>query len=454
MPRNLHTLSRFCDGVARRDFLRVGSAGLFGAGWNLASLAQSAEHAAERRAAGLQDDSDDVSLIVVFLRGGPSTIDMFDMKPNAPSEYRGEFSPISTNVPGIQITEHMPRTALQQDKFSLIRSFTHHNSSHGLADHYMLTGYHPSPAFNAKLRPNNERPSHGSIIAQKRGPRGSIPPYICLPEMHKSAGSAYLGPSAAPFVIQADPNAPNFSVPDLLPPFAISPSRLDDRAQLRDQLGRFEHAMEQIHNESAQAVSVFREKALSLMASSEAKRAFNIEAESSKMRDEYGRTTLGQSCLMARRLVEAGVRCVTIQHVDWDTHQENFRMLKEELLPALDAAMATLFRDLSERGMLEKTMVVVTGEFGRTPLIDNNAGRGHWGPAFTVAIGGGGIQGGRVIGKTDAHASKPIEDPYGPEDLAATIHNQLGINPNDEFHSAEGRPFKIVNEGRIIRKLL
>lgn len=445
--------SRFCDGIARRDFLSVGSAALFGAGWTLPHLLE-AQAQAGTPSSHNGSARDDVSMIIVFLRGGASTIDMFDMKPNAPSEIRGEFSPISTNVPGIQVTEHLPLTSQQQDKFSLIRSFTHRNSSHGLADHYMLTGYHPTPAFNAKLRPNNERPSHGSIISRVKGPRGSVPPYVCLPEMHKSAGSSYLGPGAAPFVIQADPNAPNFSVPDLVPPLTIDPTRLASRSELRKQLARFEQQAEQTFNRKAEAVSVFREKAVSLMASKEAKRAFNIEAESPSLRDAYGRTTLGQSCLMARRLVEAGVRCVTIQHVDWDTHQENFRLLKDELLPALDSAMAMLFQDLSDRGMLEKTLVVVTGEFGRTPEIGGRAGRGHWGPAFTVAIGGGGVQGGRVIGSTDAHAAKPAEDPYGPEDLAATVHHLLGINPNDEFHSAEGRPFKIVNDGKIIRQLL
>ncbi len=454
MPLVSQPDSRFCDGIVRRDLLSVGAAALFGAAWTAPDLLQAAEQAAARRAEGTGGDRDDISLIIVFLRGGPSTIDMFDMKPNAPDGIRGEFSPVSTTVPGIQITEHLPRTAQQQDKFSLIRSFTHTNSSHGHADHYMLTGYHPTPAFNSKLRPNNERPSHGSIISKLKGPRGSVPPYVCLPEMHKSAGSAYLGPAAAPFVIQADPNAPDFSVPDLLPPLTLSASRLEARAELRERLGRFERAAEEAHNRKARSFSVFREKAVSLMASAEARHAFNIEAEPAPLRDEYGRTTLGQSCLMARRLVEAGVRCVTIQHVDWDTHQENFRLLKDSLLPALDAAMAALFRDLADRGMLDSTMVVVTGEFGRTPKIEANAGRGHWGPGFTVALGGGGIQGGRVVGKTDEHASAPVEDPHGPEDLAATVHHLLGINPDDEFHSPDGRPFKIVNDGQVIRKLL
>ena len=201
-------------------------------------------------------------------------------------------------------------------------------------------------------------------------------------------------------------------------------------------------------------MSVFRQKAFDLMTSPDAKRAFAIDAEPAKLRDEYGRHTLGQCCVMARRLVEAGVRCVTITHSDWDTHGDNFNMLENDLLPQLDTAVATLFRDLDDRGMLETTLVIVTGEFGRTPRINSAAGRDHWSSAFTVAMGGGGIQGGRIIGATDARAEKPIRDPYGPEDMAATLYHLFGINPNEEFHSADGRPFKIVNDGQVVRKML
>lgn len=430
----------YCDGLQRRDFLRLGAASLFGMGIGLPQLAAA--------------ETSDTSLIFVFLHGGLSTIDTFDLKPDAPAEFRGEFQPIATKVPGIQIGEHMPRTAGQMDKFSLIRSFRHHNSDHGPADHFIHTGYFPQAGFNPNLKPNNQQPAHGAVIARKLGPRGTVPPYVCLPKMHPSAGPAYLGVAAAPFVIDADPNAPNFAVPDLLPPPVLAADRLDARRQLLGQLDRYQETEEARANREAQAVEVFRRKAFELMTSPAAKKAFDIHAEPDKLRDEYGRNSLGQSCLMARRLVEAGVRCVSIDHSNWDTHDDNFATLKRELLPALDAAMSTLFRDLAERGQLGKTLVVVTGEFGRTPRVNKNAGRDHWGPGFTVMLGGGGIQGGRVIGRSDARAEKPAIEPHGPEDLAATMYHLLGINPEDEFHTPEGRPVKIVNNGKVIDKLL
>jgi uncharacterized protein (DUF1501 family) len=439
----------FCDGIPRRDFLRLGAAGLFGMGLALPDLLERQARAAERG-----QSTRDVSLIFLFLRGGLSTIDTWDLKPDAPVEFRGDFKPIATNVPGIQISEHMVRTAQHMDKFALIRSFRHSNSDHGPADHYMFTGYHPLAGFNPNLTPNNQRPAHGSIIARKLGPRGPVPPYVCLPKMHPSAGPAYLGAAAAPFVIEADPNAPNFAVPDIVPPVALAGNRVEARKQLLAQIDRFQNAAEARANRDAQAVSVFQQKAFDLMTSPAAKKAFDIHAEPDKLRDEYGRTSLGQGCLMARRLVEAGVRCVTIDHSNWDTHSDNFRTLKRNLLPALDGALATLFRDLQDRGLLHTTLVVVTGEFGRTPRINKDAGRDHWGPGFTVALGGGGIKGGRVVGKSDARAEKPAADPHGPEDLAATMYYLLGIDPKEEFYTPEGRPVPIVNQGRIVHDLL
>jgi uncharacterized protein (DUF1501 family) len=436
----------YCDGLERRDFLRLGVAGLFGAGLTLPTLL-AAEAAAGKKARR-------VSLIYLFLHGGLSTIDTWDLKPDAPAEFRGDFKPIATNVNGIQIGEHMTRTAKQMDRFSLVRSFRHPDSNHGPADHYMFTGYAPLAGFNPNLTPNNQMPAFGSVIARKLGPRGSVPPYVCLPKMHPSCGPAYLGASAAPFVIDGDPNAPSFSVPDLLPPPALAADRLDSRKELLSRLDRFQKAGEARANPSAQSISVFRQKAFELMTSAEAKKAFDIAAEPDKLRDEYGRNTMGQSCLMARRLVEGGVRCVTIDHSNWDTHSDNFRTLKRDLFPVLDAALSTLYRDLAERGLLESTLVLVTGEFGRTPRINKDAGRDHWGPAFTVALGGGGIKGGRVVGKTNERAERPAENPYGPEDLAATMFKLMGIDPNDEFITPEGRPVKIANNGRAIEELL
>lgn len=434
----------YCDGLPRRDFLRVGAASLFGLGLNTAHLLQAAAPPRSR----------EVSVIYLYLKGGLSTIDTLDLKPSAPAEFRGEFNPIKTNVPGIEICEHLPRLARVMDKAALLRSFRHHNSDHGPADHYMLTGYFPQPGFNPGLSPNNQKPSHGSVIARKLGPRGSVPPYITLPKMHPSCGSAYLGAGAAPFVIEGDPNAPDFSVPDVVPPATLPADRLGDRKSLLSALDRFHRSAEARVNPSAGSVGTFRERAFDLMTSPAAKKAFDIHAEEEKLRDAYGRNTLGQSCLMARRLVEAGVRAVTIDHSNWDTHDANFTTLKRQLLPWLDGGLSTLLADLAQRGLLDTTLVVVSGEFGRTPRINKNAGRDHWGPAFTVLMAGGGLPGGVVVGKSDARAERPASDPYGPEDLFATMFTLMGIDPKEEFLTPEGRPVAVTNAGRVIKELV
>ncbi len=438
--------ANYCDRHTRRDFLRSGTASFFGLGIDLPGLL-----AAEQKKIA---PTREISLIYVFLKGGLSTIDTFDLKPEAPAEFRGDFHPIATKIPGVRICEHLPRTAQVLDHFSLIRSFRHHNSDHGPADHYMLTGYFPTAGFNPNLSPNNQRPSFGSIIARTLGARGTVPPYVALPKAHPSGGSAYLGASAAPFAVEADPNAPNFAVPDIVPPVQIDTRRLMKRQAILAQVDRYHESVEAAANRSVQTIDIFQKKAFELMTSPAAKKAFDIHAEADKLRDAYGRNSLGQSCLMARRLVEAGVRCVTIDHSNWDTHDGNFKTLKNTLLPHLDPALSMLFRDLRDRGLLQTTLVLVTGEFGRTPRINKNAGRDHWGPSFTVLLGGGGIQGGRVIGSSDARAEKPASDPYGPEDLAATIFHCLGIDPKSEFHTPDGRPIAIVNNGRIIQDLL
>src|SRR5262245_23764115 len=282
----------FCDGLRRRDFLTLGTAAALGLGLTLPELLQVQARAAEQ---GKQ--TRDVSLLFLFLHGGLSTIDTWDLKPDAPAEFKGEFAPADTNVPGVRISELMARVARQMDRFSLIRSFRHHNSDHGPADHYIHTGYFPQAGFNPNLKPNNQRPAHGAIIARKLGPKGSVPPYVCLPKMHPSTGPAYLGSSAAPFVIDADPNAPNFAVPDLVPPPVIAANRLANRRQLLAQMDRFRQSAEVQANRHAKAVSVFQEKAFSLMTSQAARRAFDIHAEPDRLRDDYGRNSLGQSCL-------------------------------------------------------------------------------------------------------------------------------------------------------------
>ncbi len=434
----------YCDGIRRRDFLRVGAAGALGVNLPLAQLL-----AAEPKLKG-----NATNFIFVFLKGGMSTIDTFDLKPNAPEDVRGPFGSIPTNLPGVRVGEHLKQTAKVMHHFSQVRSFTHRNAGHGPADHYMFTGFHPTSGFNGGLKPNNQHPSMGSVIAHKLGARGAIPPYVCLPNMHNSGSSAYLGPDAVPFTIEADPASPGFKVPDLQPPLAVDASRVADRQSLLQDVDRFQQRAEQRANSGAKEFGVFAQRAMDLMTSPLAKKAFDIHQEKDKLRDAYGRTTLGQSCLMARRLIEAGVRCVTVDHSNWDTHYYNFRVLEEDLLPKFDLAIPTLFNDLHDRGLLEKTMVVVTGEFGRTPKINKDAGRDHWSRCFTVLLGGGGIQGGRVIGKSDKWAMDPAEKPYGPEDLCATVYDRLGIDPRSEMHTPEGRPIMLTNSGRVIKELL
>ncbi len=259
--------SQFCDGIRRRDLLTIGATGLMGAGIGLPQLLQQQALAAEQGR-----PAKDISLIVLFLQGGISTIDTWDMKPNAPSEFRGEFNPIATSVPGIQLCEHLPRLAQQMDKFSLLRSFSHRNSSHGHADHYILTGYHPTAAFDSKLKPNNEKPCHGAVISKKLGPRGSVPAYVALPKLHNSGGAAYLGSDSDPFTVAADPNTPNFAVRDLAPPLTVPADRLGNRRDLLATVDRFQKSAEVEANQSALALSTFQERAFELMTSPETKK--------------------------------------------------------------------------------------------------------------------------------------------------------------------------------------
>jgi hypothetical protein len=429
----------FCDGIKRRDFVRVGSAGIFGFGMGLPQLLELEARAA---ASPNGEAKSDVSVIYIFLLGGMSTIDTFDLKPDAPAEVRGEFDPIPTSVPGIEISEHLPNCASHADKFSLIRSFGHGNSGHGMADKFMLTGY---------LR--QDRPSFGSVVSHLYGSGGLVPPYVVLPRMHDAAGSSFLGSAASPFLIDKDPSAPGFSVPDLAPPLDIDPSRFGDRSQLLGQVDRFQKNIDS-HSEAG-TFSEFREKAFALMTSPAAKKAFDIQAEPDKLRQEYGSNNLGQSCLLARRLVESGVRYVMINHNNWDNHQNVFGDLKTNLLPQFDRGFATLLRDLSDRGMLEKTLVVVSGEFGRTPKINQNAGRDHWGPCFTLTLAGGGIQGGRVVGKSDKWAAKAVDRPVGAKDFAATVYHLLGIDSEQMLYTAnEKRPIQLLDEGHVVTELI
>jgi hypothetical protein len=436
--------------MTRRDLLRVGSLSLLGHSLSLGDVFSLQAQAA----AGSAVDSG-VSCIFIFLVGGSSTIDMWDLKPNAPQEYRGPFQEISTRVPGTRISQHLPRIASHMEKLTLLRSFSHTDAGHGSADHWMMTGYKPGPGFvsNDNLV-NNQRPCHGAVVAHELGPRGAVPPYIAVPSMPKSGGSAYLGASAAPFLIDADPAAPDFSVRDLQLAVGVDGKRLEGRRGLIRDLDRFQQSAENATNRRASAINVFYQKAFDLMTSPRTKEAFDISREDAKLRDAYGRHSLGQSCLMARRLVEAGARFVTVEHGNWDTHQQNFVSLETNLLPQLDAALSTLLVDLNDRGMLDSTLVIATGEFGRTPKINKDAGRDHWPNVMTVPIAGGGVKGGMVHGASDERCERPATVPASPEDLLATVYHLMGVDATKIHYDPLGRPLPILDHGAPIRAIL
>lgn len=450
MSNSWRNFGRFCDGLTRRDALRIGSFSLMGMSLSLTDLLK-----LQAEAAASEKPAVSISCILIWLQGGASTIDMWDLKPDAPSEFRGTFKETSTNLAGVRISEHLPLCARHMDKLSLIRSFSHTDAGHEPAGHYMMTGHMAGPGFvDADGIVNNQRPSYGAVVAKELGPKGALPAYVTLPSLPKSGGAAYLGPSAAPFLIASDPSAPDFCVRDLRLASGVDGRRLESRRELVRSLDRFQKSAELAASRRAGAISKYYEKAFELVTSQEAKEAFDISKEDVKLRDEYGRHSLGQSCLMARRLIEAGVRFVTVEHGNWDTHTKNFDSLSSNLLPALDSALATLLRDLADRGLLSTTLVLAAGEFARTPRINGNAGRDHWPNAMTIPMAGGGVKGGIVHGASDARGERPATDPVGPPDLAATIYHLMGIDPTKVYYGALGRPLPILDKGKPIQTIL
>ncbi|MEX2025636.1 MAG: DUF1501 domain-containing protein, partial [Pirellulaceae bacterium] len=377
----------FCDGIDRRGFLRAGSlAGL--------SLAQILRLEQAQAAAATKD----VNCIFIFIIGGMAHQDLWDPKPEAPAEIRGEFQPIATAVPGIQVTDILPHVAKVTDKLAILRSLTHGDPDHTAGYHVMMTGQHPGTggSFNRNVANNNMHPSFGSMVAKLGCNSGSLPPYISIPNFLNSGGPAFLGANCAPFVIEADPASPEFSVRDIVLPEGVTSERSIRR---QDALRRVSAVEKQVERASkqGQALDVFQQKAYLLMTSAAAKGAFDIGREEERIREEYGMTSLGQCCLMARRLVEAGCRFVSIENGHWDTHRKNAESLRDLLVPALDRALAALLADLDRRGQLDKTLVVLTTEFGRTPRINQMAGRDHWPGAFSTVMAGAGIKPGQVV---------------------------------------------------------
>jgi hypothetical protein len=432
-------LNRSCDGITRRNFLRVGSLAAFGL--TLPDLLRA-------RASAASNDRD-VSCILLWLQGGISHIDSFDPKPEAPVEIRGEFGVIDTNVPGIALCDPLPRLAQHQDKYSILRSLNPRNGSHGVADAYMLTG-HP---FNQAII----YPTFGSVVAREKGDRNSMPPFVQLgtnvDQRFGGGVAGFLGDQYNPFVLPGDASSPGFTVRDVTLPGGVDRARFERRLKVLETVDTWQEQME-ANVASLEATDVFYQKAYSLITAPQAKKAFDINAEDPRMRDRYGRHSLGQGCLLARRLIEGGVRFVTVADGGWDTHQNNFTSLKNRLLPRLDSALSALVQDLNDRGLIDSTLVVVLSDFGRTPKINPSAGRDHWASAGIALLAGGGIRPGQAVGQTNALAEQPTEAPYYTEDLAATLYHCLGIPLDTTHQTPDGRPIQVNYDGRLIRELI
>ena len=432
---------RTCDGVSRRTFLKVGSLALGGLSlpWLLRQRAAAAPGSGASRR----------SVILLWLAGGPSHIDMYDLKPSAPAEIRGEFKPIATNVTGIQIGEHLPRQARIMDRLAVVRSAYHTNAGHGMGSQWMLTGYQPTIEVN-----DNIYPSTGSVVAKMRGANEpGVPAYVNLPRVLSLGKAAYLGASYNPFAPDSDPNSDNFQVRNLRLPGQVDAKRLGRRRELLGDLDRIRRDIDT--RGDLKGLDTFYRDGLEMVTNTKAQRAFDIQREPARLREQYGRNDLGQCCLLARRLVEAGVSFVTVQAGGgWDTHGDNFKQLKNNLLPKYDQALTALVSDLYDRGLQKEVLVMTMGEFGRTPRINGGAGRDHWPGAMSIVYAGGGLKMGQVIGTTNANAEHPTSKPATPGCVLSTMYHVLGIDYKHAFYDQAQRPLSILNEGEPIKELI
>ena len=425
---------------SRRGFLTVGAAGF---GITLGDFFRmKAAQADLKTYAPITAKAD--SLIHIFLPGGIAHQETFDPKPFAPVEYRGELSHVQTKIEGEFFSETRSRTAQIADKLTIIRSMTHGEAAHERGTHNMFTGYRPSPAL--------QYPSMGSVVAHEFGPRNDLPPYVCVPSIpNVYAGTGYLSSSYSPFSLGSDPANGGFKVQDLNLPGGIDDSRFASRRHVLDAVN--DHFARKEKADGLAAMDTFYQRAYSLISSQKAREAFNIDAEPAAIRDEYGRNTAGQRMLMARRLVAAGVRFVALQYGGWDLHTNIAGGMRSQM-PAFDQGFSALIRDLDRTGLLSRTIVMVSSEFGRTPKINKDAGRDHWPKVFSVVLAGGGIKKGSVFGASNATATEPERDPIGPEDLATTLYHQLGIVADKELMAPGNRPIEIVDGGKVRNELL
>ena len=425
----------------RRSFIQVGALG--GLGLSLSDYFQLKQAQADQKFYE-SVEGPAKSVIFIYLPGGSAHQETFDPKPLAPIEYRGPMSSIETNVVGTRLNETMVKTAKIADKITIIRSMTHGEAAHERGTHNMFTGYRPSPAL--------QYPSIGSVVADEFGPRHNLPPYVCIPNQpNEFAGTGYLSSSFSGFSLGADPAGANFQVRDLNLPASVDERRFGTRRNMLSAVNDYFASKEK--SDSLDAVDSFYDRAYNLISSEKARNAFDINKESPKIRDKYGRNTAGSRMLMARRLVEAGTRFVTLTYGGWDMHNNIEGGIRAQV-PALDQGFAALIEDLDDRGLLDSTLVCIASEFGRTPKINGNAGRDHWPKVFSTVMAGGGIQRGITYGSSDATASEPAENIVTVEDWAATIYNRIGIVADKELMAPGDRPIEIVDGGSVLQDII
>ncbi len=431
--------SRQCNGATRRDFLRAGGLGAIG----LPALLR-AESTASAAARTPGTGARAKSVILVYLGGGLSHHDSFDLKPDAPDDIRGKYRPISTVVPGLQVGEKLPLMARVMDKIALVRSGAHNNDHHETATNWVLSGRFGTPF--------GDFPAVGAVVAHETGFSGTLPPYVAVPRnpsfTWELGKSAFLGGRFESFKA-GDPNQAGYKVQDLAAD-AMSPQQVGRRDTLLQAVDGLARRVE--GNDQIATYDEFHSRARQMVLSTEARRAFAIDQEAEKVRDRYGRNTAGQSMLLARRLVEAGVRFVTVNYGGWDHHAKVFESLDKKL-PEFDRGLSALVEDMSNRGTFEDTLLVVMGEFGRTPKINKDAGRDHWGPAGSLLFAGAGVKPGFVLGKTDKHGAYVTQRPVGPADVAYTILDSLGIDPHKPLYTPDGRPVEILDKGESVSEL-
>lgn len=441
----LEHVSRNCAGLTRRAWFQIGGTSLFGLTLPRLLQAESALPPSQRKS---------TNFILLWTNGGLSNIDTLDMKPDAPIEYRGEFQPIETNVPGVTVCEHLPLMSRQMDKVCQVRSIVHQGTQHSEATHWMLTGYPQVPDVNAAPVGSTIYPSFGSVINKELGWQNGMPPYVqfATGEMMYSGGG-YLGSAYNPLMVRRNPNDKEFSVDDVSIPSQVGPERSQRRRRILDRLDAWQRHIDR-STEAVHSRGEFYRQAYDLITSPTAKRAFNLSEEPESLRDSYGRTREGQATLLARRLVESGVRFVAIDFSGYDTHDKNFIRLKDPLLPTLDRAWSALLADLSQRGMLSNTVVLCAGEFGRTPRINGAAGRDHYPFCNAIGFSGAGVRMGTVVGRTDSKCEQVAGKEHSTLDYAATIFRMMGIDDTKEYHTNDGRPVMINGGGHPIEEVL